>query len=240
MQMRLLQLTLDSPAANLALDEALLERAENEEGQECLRLWEPESAFVVLGRSSPYLREVNLDFCSANDIPILRRSSGGATIVTGPGCLMYAVVLDLRLRPGLALVDRAHDFVLSRISSGLARLGIESEISGTSDLTCQGQKFSGNSLRCRRNAIVYHGTLLHGMSIEFIERCLHRPIRQPDYRQDRSHRDFLRGLPVERQALEKALTAEWQCNEPDLDPPLEMCHDLVQQKYSQAAWTQKV
>lgn len=48
------------------LDEALLERAESAEGQECLRLWEPDSAFVVLGRSSPYLREVNLDFCSVN------------------------------------------------------------------------------------------------------------------------------------------------------------------------------
>ena len=238
--MRLLQMTLDSPAANLALDEALLERAESAEGQECLRLWEPDSAFVVLGRSSPYLREVNLDFCSANEIPILRRSSGGATIVTGPGCLMYAVVLDLRLRPELAMVDRAHDFVLNRLASGLARLGVQSQISGTSDLTWEGRKFSGNSLRCRRNAIVYHGTLLHGMSIDLIERCLNRPMRQPNYRQDRSHREFLRGLQVERDALEKALAAEWLANEPDLSPPLELCDVLVQKKYSQTAWTQKI
>ncbi len=233
-------MTLETPAANLAMDEALLDRAEEQTGHECLRFWEPEDAFVVLGRSSPYSHEVNLDFCRANDIPILRRSSGGAAIVTGRGCLMYAVVLDLRLRPELVMVDRAHDFVLSSMVAGLGRLGIESEISGTSDLTCCGKKFSGNSLRCRRNAIVYHGTLLYGMSIGFIESCLNRPVRQPDYRQDRSHRDFLCGLPVSRNALEAALATQWGAGEPDSQPPLAACHHLVHQKYSQAAWTQKV
>ncbi len=35
-------------------------------------------------------------------IPVLRRASGGAAIVIGPGCLMYALVLSYELRPSLA------------------------------------------------------------------------------------------------------------------------------------------
>ena len=51
--MKLLDLTLDSPAENLALDEALLEQAEADGPQEVLRLWEPESPLVVMGRRWP-------------------------------------------------------------------------------------------------------------------------------------------------------------------------------------------
>ena len=51
--MELLKLTLDESLANIALDEALLEAAENGEvEQEILRLWQPLEPIVVVGRSS--------------------------------------------------------------------------------------------------------------------------------------------------------------------------------------------
>jgi lipoate---protein ligase len=50
MTMQLLELTLDTPAENLALDEALLLATEAAgEPQETLRIWEPRLHFVVLG-----------------------------------------------------------------------------------------------------------------------------------------------------------------------------------------------
>jgi len=50
--MRYLDLTLPSPAENLALDEALLEEAEaSGRPTETLRLWEPRQPAVVVGRS---------------------------------------------------------------------------------------------------------------------------------------------------------------------------------------------
>ena len=53
----------------------------------------------------------------AQRIPILRRSSGGAAIVAGPGCLMYAVVLSYEARPELRDISRAHAFVLDRLAT---------------------------------------------------------------------------------------------------------------------------
>jgi N-acetylneuraminate synthase len=60
---------------------------------------------VVIGRSSKAEEEVRLDYCRAHEIPVQRRASGGAAIVSGPGCLMYAVVLSYQLRPALRSLD---------------------------------------------------------------------------------------------------------------------------------------
>ena len=114
--MLFLDLSLPTAAENLALDDALLEQAEaSDRPQECLRLWEPSAPLVVIGRSSELSVEANEAACRASGVPILRRGSGGAAIVSGPGCLMYAVVLSLELRPHLRSIDEAHCAVLDKL-----------------------------------------------------------------------------------------------------------------------------
>jgi lipoate-protein ligase A len=111
--MDLLKLSLPTIAENLALDEALLEEAETKHhAQGILRLWEASQLAVVLGRSSAVADEVNLPYCEQHEIAVARRCSGGASVVVGPGCLMYSVVLPLDTRPELARIDNAHCFVL--------------------------------------------------------------------------------------------------------------------------------
>jgi lipoate---protein ligase len=237
---KLLELTLSTPRQNLALDEALLERLEQQPARECLRLWESPQSFVVLGRSSPISVEVDQEYCRQSNIQILRRASGGQSVVAGPGCLMYAVVLDLRIRPELRMVDRVHQYVLSRLQLGLKRLGIDCQVSGTSDLTIGPRKFSGNSLRCRKNAVLYHGTLLYDFPIEFIQRCLRRPVRQPDYRADRSHESFLMNLPVSVNDLRQVLTEVWNAEGAEQDVPQDLVNALAEEKYGSDEWTNKV
>ena len=65
-------------------------------------MWESSEVAVVLGRSSQIAREANVDACRADNIPILRRCSGGCAVVIGPGCLMYSVLLSYERRPRLA------------------------------------------------------------------------------------------------------------------------------------------
>ena len=84
--MLLLDLTLPGAAENVALDEALLDEAEaSSSPHELLRWWEPAAPLVVLGRSSKPEVEVRLDACARAGVPVIRRTSGGATIITGPG-----------------------------------------------------------------------------------------------------------------------------------------------------------
>jgi len=84
--MQRLELTLSTPAENVALDEALLAWAESgHEDREVLRLWESPQPVVVVGRSSRMTAEVDVNRCQELGVPIVRRSSGGAAIVAGPG-----------------------------------------------------------------------------------------------------------------------------------------------------------
>ncbi len=239
--MKHLDLTLPTPEANLALDEALVESADQDEKfPEVLRLWEPAATMVVLGRSSPCAAEVDLDFCRAEDIPVLRRASGGQTIVTGKGCLMYAAVLNLRTRPELAMVDTAHRFVLERICFAIHNLKIACEINGISDLTSNGRKFSGNSLRCRRHSLVYHGTILYGLDPELIAKCLRHPVREPSYRMSRDHREFLSPLRASSDDLRHELRRAWNADTELSDWPETLTESLIREKYSQASWTMKI
>ncbi len=122
-EMLLLDLTLPTPEENLALDEALLDVAEEaNEPVEVLRFWEADRPLVVLGRSSKVAEEAQLEPCKNAGVPVLRRCSGGAAIVAGPGCLMYAVVLSYELHPELRALDLAHRFVLSRLRDALLPL----------------------------------------------------------------------------------------------------------------------
>ena len=238
--MQLLELTLETPAANLALDEALLDEAEAQsqevatgstEDQELLRIWESPRPAVILGRSSPPLREVQYEACRTAGIPILRRSSGGATVMIGPGCLMYAVVLSYVGHPQLRMIEQAHQFVLERVRQAVSSLIPEIEVAGTSDLVWRGRKFSGNSLRCKRHHLLYHGTLLYNFPLEQIAACLGTPVRQPDYRAGRSHLDFLTNLPASAADLRQALCTAWQANERLTTWPQERTADLQQTRY---------
>ncbi len=248
--MRYLELTLNVPASDLALDEALLEEAEQgrpsgdageavSDSAELLRIWEPTRPCVVLGRSSRLQQEVNLDRCRELEIPVLRRASGGATVVTGPGCLMYAVLLSYERRPELRSLDVAHRFVMETQQRAVSRLGLECQIRGICDLAWGERKFSGNSLRCRRQYLLYHGTLLYDFPLELLASVLGVPERQPEYRRQRTHLDFVTNLPVQRPALIAALRAEWGATQILGDWPARMTDELAQSKYSRLEWTER-
>src|SRR5262245_40949097 len=93
--MTCLELTLPTAAENLACDEALLDLCEDHGADEILRFWEPRNYFVVLGYGNKAAAEVDLEACAAEKIPVLRRCSGGGTVLQGPGCLNYALILRI-------------------------------------------------------------------------------------------------------------------------------------------------
>ena len=236
-----LDLTLEDNAENLALDEALLENAELEGGREVLRFWESAKPMVVLGRSSPIESEVNLGYCRENEIEVMRRCSGGATVVAGEQCLMYALLLSYEQRPQMRMLDFTHEMVMGRVGDAIRSLGIEVSMQGTCDLTLENRKFSGNALRCKRSWLIYHGTILcEDFDLSSISKCLETPKRQPEYRKGRNHSDFLTVIPKSTSAVKEAIAAQWQAEERMENWPLELTSKLSREKYRQSEWTRKV
>ena len=259
--MQRLELTLATPAENLALDEALLDWAEDENPEwEFLRLWESPQPIVVVGRSSRVHEEVDEAACREANVPILRRSSGGAAIVAAPGCLMYGVVLSHRQRPELKDIGRAHAYVLGRLATAISANGLDVAHAGTSDLviadsnvrdaksairkefTRRGgqsaivRKFSGNSMRAKRTHFLYHGTLMYACDIRLITKMLRMPPRQPEYRAARPHADFLMNLPLAQQELIGAIDRAWPTSGRLADWPSERVANLVAERFSQRSW----
>lgn len=239
--MKFLELTLPTPEENIALDEALLEEAEAAgDDRELLRVWESPQPLVVIGRSSKIDQEADREVCEARGVPVIRRSSGGAAIVAGPGCLMYAVVLSYRRRPHLAKLDAAHREVLEPLAAALARRCPGVTWVGTSDLALHGQKFSGNSLRCKREHLVYHGTLLYDFPLEVVGALLKTPPRQPDYRAGRDHGAFIRNLPLTRDAVRDAVVEAFPTDGALAEWPQALTAQFVAEKYAQAAWNARL
>ena len=239
--MQYLDLTLPTPAENLALDEALLESAEEGSGAgEVLRLWEPAAPLVVVGRSSRVAVEVDESACRQLSVPLLRRCSGGAAIVTGPGCLMYGLVLSYRQRPELRVLEVAHRFVLGTLADAFRQIVPGVEMLGTSDLALKNCKFSGNSLRCKRDHLLYHGTILYNFPLERISQCLRMPQRQPDYRQQRDHAAFVGNFPATQDQLRRAVLAGWRVTEPLDDWPRKQVEQLVGRRYARADWNHRL
>jgi lipoate-protein ligase A len=239
--MKLLRLTLPSPQENLALDEALLDLADAG-GDETLRLWESPTPFVVVGYGNTIATEVDEAACAANGIPVLRRCSGGGTVVQGPGCLSYAVALRLDRDPMLATVSGANHFVMDRLRSALQALcPFPLSIQGHTDLCRAAEKpeggwikFSGNAQRRRHNALLFHGTLLLDFDLALLAKLLLAPSLQPDYRGGRDHEAFVCNLSLSRVDVDSALVRQWNASE-----PLEAVPDvtrLMREKYARPEW----
>ncbi len=233
--MYFLDLTLTSLAENLALDEALLLLAEEGNSGEVLRFWTWPRFAVVLGAGGIIAEDVN----EIDDVPLARRSSGGGTVLLGPGCLLFSLVLSLDRAPELLQINPSYRWILSRVATALADIQPGIEFAGTSDLAVNGRKFSGNSQQRKRRFLLHHGTLLHGFDLDAIGQYLKLPPRRPDYRGDRLHREFLMNLPDRPADIQNRLRAAWQVGGQFKDLPTELVRQLVSEKFATAEFIRR-
>ena len=236
--MKLIDHTLPSPAENLAADEALLDAAEAG-GDEVVRFWESPDVFAVVGYANKVASEVNLSACEAAGVPILRRCSGGGTVLQGPGCLNYALVLRIVEDGPFETIGAANWTIMERNRTALDTLLQRIvEVRGHTDLTVDGLKFSGNSQRRRKHFLLFHGTFLLNFDLSLVSRYLPMPSKQPDYRNARSHADFVTNLNVSAETVKAALAATWHAKGAS-DVSLEDVGRLVAQKYGRQEWNFK-
>lgn len=235
--MLLLEQTLRTPAENLALDEALLNHAEATPGFAALRVYESPLPFVVVGYGNAIRDEANVAACDAAGIPLLRRCSGGGTVVLGPGCLGYALVLPLDGHPALATIPGANRWIMQRHAAALTRrLGRPVKVEGHTDLVTGGRKFSGNAQRRRRTALLFHGTLLCRFDLGLVARLLRHPTAEPPYRGGRPHESFLANLDLPTAQVAGVLAAEWSAAPGETPDLAAETAALVASQYGSRAW----
>jgi lipoate-protein ligase A len=238
--MQYIELTLPDPASNLACDEALVELFEARRATDgLLRIWEPENYFVVLGHSNRIESEVDLAACESERVSIFRRLSGGGTVIQGPGCLNYSLILRNGADIPLGIAE-SFQVVLEHHKQCLEEMiGDRVEIAGVSDLVIDHRKFSGNSQYRKRRFTLVHGTFLLNLDPAIVARCLRLPSKQPAYRQNRSHGCFMRNLHLDPMNVRRALRAVWSATDQFTEVPNAMIADLKKSRYGRPDWTCK-
>lgn len=235
--MRFLNSSAMNPRESLALDEALLDELDAGRGFETLRVWEPGELFVVVGFANRVEEEADAPACREAGVPIYRRVSGGGTVLQGPGCVNYSVVLRIEEGGPLASVGGANEFILGRVRAALNPLaGGGVEMRGQTDLTLDGRKFSGNAQKRKRGALLFHGTLLLDFEPGLLEKYLRMPSKQPDYRAGRGHSEFVTNLDLASDAVTAALREAWGARETSDKTPDAEVERLVREKYSTDEW----
>jgi lipoate-protein ligase A len=238
-----LDLTCAGVALELALDEALLIEADAGRGQGVLRFWEPADFALVLGASCRLEEDIRVDACRADGVPILRRTSGGGTVVVGPGALNVSVILPESAAPGLSAVDEAHRFVLDEIAQSIRRAGRPVTLEGRGDLVLGDRKCGGSAQRRLKHWFMVHCSILYDFPIERIDRYVAIPRRQPEYRQGRDHHDFLSNLALPRNILIDAIRADrisGPCSSQAPAVPPAVMESLLSEKFRNRDWIERL
>lgn len=218
--MILQDISFESPEENILYDETLLRLAEEGRGREVLRFWESPKLFVVLGRVSRPEDDINIENALRDRIPVLRRCSGGGTVMQGQGCLNYSLILSKETSPQLADLKGSYQFILGRVIHALKDLGVEALFHPISDIALVGtaKKISGNAQKRSRKFILHHGTILYNFDLDAMGRYLRMPRTVPEYRLNRTHREFVANIPAAAHSIKAALCKAFPTDSPESSP----------------------
>ncbi|MCY3023086.1 MAG: biotin/lipoate A/B protein ligase family protein [Planctomycetota bacterium] len=248
--MRFLLHTTPSPAEDLALEEAIHTCVEDGLSPNTWRVWQAAAPAVVLGTGQEAAKEVDLNAARAEQVPVLRRHSGGGAVLIGPGVVSYSAFYLLKDLPGSETIRGAMSAALRPVLQVLRTWGLQTCEAGLSDVAVAGgdgglRKIAGNAQARKKKSAVVHGTLLADPDWGRIARLLRPPSSAPDYRAGRDHRAFLTslreaGVPHELQPFADALARALQPAMPVEQAPSaeeqQRAARLLEEKYAQQEW----
>ena len=229
-----------TPEENIAFDELLLEKAEKGETGETLRFWSSRGHFIVTGRSSKVADDCHLRSCHRNNVRIIRRISGGGTVLQGAGCLNYSLVLSYDRDPDYRNISTSYRSILGGIMDTLKPKGVDAGFAPLSDLTLDGKKFSGNAQARKHRYFLHHGTFLYDFDLEIMRMFLKHPGREPAYRKKRAHEEFLTNIPLSGDELKDVVAgafcptgvSSWEPSSKDIT----RLGELVRKKFTCDSW----
>ncbi len=155
-------------------------------------IWIPDKVYIVLGASNNPNDALNIENVIHDNITVLKRPSGGQTVVLTPNNIIISAVFANR--DSIQPRDVFHH-INKLIISAIEKMGIqELSLMGISDIAVSGRKILGSSIYRNKTSLLYHAVLNLGEPAYTLERYLKHPSKEPDYRNGRSHSDFVTSL----------------------------------------------
>jgi len=154
-------------AYHFSVEEYLVRNFESDET--LLMLWQADKC-AMLGSFQIAAAEINMSCASKSKVQIVRRSSGGGTIFTDMGTLLYTMILPYSEDRDIEqLVKKS---VAGPMVSALNKIGIPAKMEGRNDILVGSKKISGLAQYIRGSRICVHGSLLYDTDLDLLANVL--------------------------------------------------------------------
>ncbi len=159
-------LILDSPSTdpyfNIAAEEYLLKETDGD-----YAFFYINDPSIIIGKHQNAWAEINLQWTRKNNIPVVRRISGGGTVWHDQGNLNFSFILNGE--EGKLVNFREY---ASPVLDYLRGMGLQAEFGERNEMLVEGLKVSGNAEHIFRKRVLHHGTLLYSAELSKLKEAL--------------------------------------------------------------------
>ncbi len=179
----------NSAYINMAIDEALLSSR-----LPILRFYQWKPCAVSIGRYQD-LDEIDLEYCSRQNIDVVRRITGGKAVLHERE-LTYTFIIDKEMMP--RSIIESYKIISSAIVQGLRVLGLNPEMSSSkienrnnpacfqepsfNELTINRKKLVGSAQVRSKGKLLQHGSILTGINTKRYSNCFKKKPEANDLR----------------------------------------------------------
>jgi lipoate-protein ligase A len=161
---------------------------------------------VCIGFHQDAEREVDLDFCRVNGIPVFRREVGGGAVYLDGNQLFFQLVLRRDDPRVFAPKEVFYHRFLGPVITLYRRLGIPAEYKPVNDVVVGSRKISGSGVGEIGECIVFVGNIIFDFNFGMMTRVL----KLPDEKfRDKVYKTLTANLSTIREELGEERAAKW-------------------------------
>lgn len=138
-----------------------------------ITLMNPAEPYVCVGFHQEVDKEIDVAYCKANGIPIVRREIGGGAVYLDRDQLFWHLIFQRDHLP--SAVEDVYALALKGPVEAHRRMGIPAYHRPVNDLQVEGRKIGGTGAATIGGAMVVAGSLLFGFDYELMARVLKVP-----------------------------------------------------------------
>ncbi len=150
------------PYLNIAAEEYFVKHS----SEDMCMIWVNEPS-VIIGKHQNAFAEINYPYVRAENIPLIRRISGGGAVYHDSGNLNFTFIKK---------TEKTNQVDFSRFTSVIVAFfksfGLEINVSKRNSLFIGNRKFSGHAEHIFHERVLHHGTILFNTNLEALQNSL--------------------------------------------------------------------
>ncbi len=181
-------------------------------GREGLVLCSPDESYVCLGIHDDLSQEIDIDYCQAHDINLLRRKIGGGVVLLDENQFFYQVVLKRSNKMIPMHKELLFEKMLQPAIQVYEKLGMQTKWKAPADLVCNGRKCSGNGAGEIGDCVALSGNVLLNFDYTCMARVLKSPnIKYTELLEESMHHNMCTVAEYQYEPVPHDLVMDWFC-----------------------------